>query len=118
MAFPCRLRRILPIVGIEMQPSEAIELSGSITLGDFLRFYYFHMFKKSWGFALAFPVFLLALARYFTIHPDSAMRVPLLLGTDLVYTAYFVAVPYWSARSAFKTTAFTDEPLSYNFGPD
>jgi len=102
----------------------AIELTGTITFGDMLRFYYFHFLRRTWWLVLfailLLLLMLLAVAVLAFVFDDYAtarsIGPPLLLG--FVFCIAFIGLPpYLSARKIFKSAVEFHGPVTYNFSP-
>jgi hypothetical protein len=106
-----------------MQGQDVLEIGGQLTLGEMLRFQYFHCFRRTWWIVafstLVAVLFLLlmgavALLTLNSLTPSSWIA-PLLL---LLFWAVVVTAPYRGAKRLIRTSAALSGPVTYAFRPD
>ena len=110
-----------------MEDRPAIEISGTLSLGDVTRFQYFHSLRRSWPVAImlaALVVLLLPiLILGFVISPESdwhqvTTNMLPFLGLLLLWIFLLVGLPRIAAKKQFAAQRYLREPITYSFDPE
>jgi hypothetical protein len=92
--------------------TQTIDVSGTVTVGDIVRFAYFSTFHRFWPVIL-FGVLVLAINLAFFAAGDS--DAGLNTGPFSLLVLFWIAIPHVSGRWQAKTRPFLCEPMKYSF---
>jgi hypothetical protein len=103
-----------------MPEQAAIELNGTLTLGDLAKFHYFNVYRKSKAgfFAAVFVVVgIIGLGK--NVFDDGRLTFRALPFVVLLFWVFLLngVLPYWSARRQMASQKSLAEPLCLNFTP-
>lgn len=107
-----------------MQTENALEVAGTLTLSELVRFQYFHAFRRSWwmvAFLCLVAGVLLLLAGFLAWFAPgegftpSGWMVPLAL---VLFWGIVITAPYRGAKRLMRTSATLSGPTTYAFQPD
>jgi YcxB-like protein len=102
---------------LEMAETSAMELQGTCAAGDFIKFQYFHNFRRAWPLLAAAAAFCLlgpGLLLFGGDGPLAANVLPL-SGMCLVWLLIMLVAPRWAARRQWKTQWALREPVTLCF---
>jgi hypothetical protein len=108
-----------------VQPEPVFEARGILTLGDLVRFQYFHILRRTWWIAAAVVVLLTGTMTFYIITGLGAADWGVMLRTVSPYVLLLVlwvllvgVMPYWKARRQFQSQSYFGNPITYTFTPE
>lgn len=96
-----------------------LQLRGTLTLGDLIRFQYFHVLRRTWPGLILVLLVGVALLALVLEAPNPGLVKAIPLGTlFFIWIVLLAITPYWNARRQFSRQRYLRDPISLVFSKD